>query len=299
MHRECKSVEDCTLVVAMSLLRKVLPQSGKTFMELRKIENWGALREALEDWLSGRQRGNYYKPLGFGESSYQRGAGGLVSGGISGSSTHGNDVRRESERYGYSVVKCFNCGEAGHRSFECKKGNSSIGKQGQGTSPRSPICYNCGKPGHRSPECHDRKVGAPVKRESGPKKILMLRSGGGGSNMAVGLVNGVKANILIDSGAELGSVPRELVPVNAQMCGEVYVRGPVGKEQKCESLMVDFVVGGFHKRVRAIIDDDSRKGATCIIPFNVTDKGENEAFARAIEEYPVREIAEVGVLTRC
>ncbi len=298
MYRECKGVEDCILAVALALLRRVLPQSGKTFLELRKIGNWGELREVLEDWLSGRQRGNYYKPLGFGESFSQRGLGGPASGGYasSGSSTYVSEVRGGSERFG--VVKCFNCGEAGHRAFECKKGTSSSSKPGQGTLPRSPTCYSCGKPGHRSPECPDKKVGTPVKKEGGPKKISMLKTGGRGGNIAVGLVNGVRAEILIDSGAELGSVPRGLVPVNAQMCEDVYVRGPVGKEQKCQSLMADFVVGGFYKRVRAIIDDDSCEGAVCIIPFNVTDRKENEAFAKAIEECPVREIAEVGVLTR-
>lgn len=59
---DCKSVDDCVLVIALTLLRRVLPQSGKTFLELKKINDWGALREALKDWLSDRQKGNFYKP---------------------------------------------------------------------------------------------------------------------------------------------------------------------------------------------------------------------------------------------
>ncbi len=62
--------------------------------------------------------------------------------------------------------------------------------------------------------------------------------------------------------------------------------------------MADFVVGGFYKRTRAIIDDDSRDSAVCIIPFSVTNKGEYEAFSRAIEEYTGGETVEVKVMTR-
>ncbi len=58
------------------------------------------------------------------------------------------------------------------------------------------------------------------------------------------------------------------------------------------------MIGGFYKRVRAIVDEDSQESAVCIIPFTVTDKGEYEAFARAIEEYSGVDRAEVKVMTR-
>ncbi len=47
MCRDCDSIEDCKLTIAMALLRKVLPQSGKIFLELRKIGNWGSLRRLV------------------------------------------------------------------------------------------------------------------------------------------------------------------------------------------------------------------------------------------------------------
>ncbi len=134
--------------------------------------------------------------------------------------------------------------------------------------------------------------------EGNPSKMSKLGVMGSCHNVAMGLVNGVRTEVLIDSGAELGSVPRELVPVNAQMCGEVIVKGSVGKEQKCESFMADFVAGGFYKRVRAIVDDDSHQGAACIVPFSVTDRCEYEAFVNAIEEYMSEERAEMKVMTR-
>ncbi len=60
----CKNLEEGVLAIAMALTRRVLPQSEKMFLEKRVVKNWGDYREALEDWMAGRQKGNYFKPLG-------------------------------------------------------------------------------------------------------------------------------------------------------------------------------------------------------------------------------------------
>ncbi len=78
MCQGCKSIEECMLAMALAVLRRSLPQGGKAFLEMRKISEWGELREALEDWMSGRQRGNFYKPLGSGPSEASRGYRGIV-----------------------------------------------------------------------------------------------------------------------------------------------------------------------------------------------------------------------------
>ncbi len=69
----CKSIGDCRLAIALALLRRVLPQGGKAFMESRKICEWGELRDSLEDWMSGREKGNFFRPLGCGPSENTRG----------------------------------------------------------------------------------------------------------------------------------------------------------------------------------------------------------------------------------
>ncbi len=69
----CKSINDCGVAIALALLRRVLPQSGKAFMETRRVSEWGELRESLEDWMSGREKGNFFRPLGGGPSENTRG----------------------------------------------------------------------------------------------------------------------------------------------------------------------------------------------------------------------------------
>ncbi len=85
-------------------------------------------------------------------------------------------------------------------------------------------------------------------------------------NVAVGLVNGVKTEILIDSGAELGSVPREFVPEGAKLCNEVRVVGYGGVERTQKSFMCEFIVGGYRKVVKTLIQEDGAPGVMCILP---------------------------------
>ncbi len=168
--QNCTTVDECVLAIALALLRRVLPQSGKTFLELRRLDSWGSLREALEDGLSGRQKGNFYKPLGSGEGQFQRGSSSYGGGGYRSGCSESKDC--SGERYTSGLMKCFNCGEAGHRSSECKSksGSGISGRQGTSSyTPRPLVCYNCGKTGHRSIECTMKKVGAPVKKEDAPR----------------------------------------------------------------------------------------------------------------------------------
>ncbi|XP_058766122.1 uncharacterized protein LOC131639659 [Vicia villosa] len=58
-----------------------------------------------------------------------------------------------------SSPRCFNCGEVGHRSFECKKEKAKClkcGKEGHTASnckQKQVTCYNCGEVGHYSMSC--------------------------------------------------------------------------------------------------------------------------------------------------
>ncbi len=62
--QECKTVSDAILAVTLAAARKILPPGGKTFMDSRKITSEQELRDAWEDWMLGRQKGNYFKLLG-------------------------------------------------------------------------------------------------------------------------------------------------------------------------------------------------------------------------------------------
>ena len=69
--------------------------------------------------------------------------------------------------YHCPTVKCYNCGQFGHKSYDCKKrqrvygrgrGGYRNGYGGYGGNYgsgryRDTKCYNCGKYGHKSFEC--------------------------------------------------------------------------------------------------------------------------------------------------
>ncbi len=231
MCQGSKSIEECMLAIVLVVLRRSLPQSGKAFLEMRKIGEWGELREALEDWKSGRQRGNFYRPLGRGPSEASRGYRGTVEK----ESWYGRTGKAHGSGSGdkvgntYGVVTCYSCGEKGHRASEYRRE-----KQCSSYIARVPTCYNCGKVKHKSPECTAKKGTVTVKKEPNPTKMSMLRrtKSRQAENVAYGVVNGVRTKVLIDSGAELKSVPKALVPEGVERCGDVYVRGYGGTEKR-------------------------------------------------------------------
>ena len=76
----CESLEDAVVALAMALTRKVIPPAGKVYLEGKKVQKMEDLREAWETWLSGRQRGNFYKTLmsskmGEGDGAFRGGQG--------------------------------------------------------------------------------------------------------------------------------------------------------------------------------------------------------------------------------
>ncbi len=260
----CESVKECAVAVATALTRNVIPPSGKVFLEGKKMERMEDLRDAWETWMAGRLRGNFYKPIG-------------SSGGRSVSefrrSSFGDDFSTKV-RGGTGFITCFNCGERGHRSVECKKssGNGSVGA-------RPLTCFNCGKAGHRSVRCPNRKVGGVVKKVS---KIVVGEKRKG--NIAWGRVNGVDCRVLVDSGAEVGVVPRAFVGRGAVECGELHISGVNGMTSVHQSTVVEFEVGGLRLAKLVMIDERDAEEVMCIVPFDIASAEESAAFKVAIEE---------------
>ncbi len=171
---------------------------------------------------------------------------------------------------------------------------------GSGFVPRV-TCYNCGKVGDKSTECTVKKNVMNAKKEGAPSKMSVLRSvnkSGKLGNVAIGLVNKVKTEVLIDSGAELGSVPKALVPEGVVLCGDVLVKGYGGSEKNCKSFMCEFVIGSYRKVVRAIRDESEMPGISCIVSFSLTNEEESEAYRCAIQEYVAGESVTMNVMTR-
>ncbi len=101
----CATLEQCVVALATAFTRRVMPQAGRVYLEGKEIGSAEDLRNAWETWMSGRQRGNFYKPR-MGDWGGDRPAMKIE--------------RREGA--GFNVVTCFSCGAKGHRAADCQKG---------------------------------------------------------------------------------------------------------------------------------------------------------------------------------
>ncbi len=282
----CVTLEQCVVALATALTRRVMPQAGKVFMESKKVASMEDLRDSWETWMSGRQKGNFYKPW-MSEFGAER------------------KVYRSEQKDGFGSreVTCFTCGGKGHRSTECNKGKWSAGNNSS-AGARVITCFSCGKPGHRSVDCVNKKVGGAVKREGSGGKVAKLVVEGDKDNVAWGLVNGIKCKVLVDSGASVGVVPRSLLKGNYRDCGELHVADVHGTRKVHRSTVVTFELGGLARSQLAMIDEREGDGVISIVPINLTDSEEIQAFTRAITEYrderktKLSKEAEVKVLTR-
>ncbi len=132
-------------------------------------------------------------------------------------------------------------------------------------------------------------------------------------NVAWGLVNGVRSQVLIDSGDSVGVVPRLLLKKNYRDCGAIHIADVHGNKKVHRSTVVTFELGGLTCSRLAMIDERegdgvisivpmNLDGVISIVPMNLTD--EYQAFTTAIEEYRNSRVveseksAEVNVLTR-
>ncbi len=192
----CESIKECAVAMATAITRNIIPPSGKVFLEGKKMSTMKELRDAWETWMAGRLKGNFYKPIG-------------SLGGRSGSefrrTSNGDDFSTKS-REGFGPITCFNCGEKGYRSVECKKPSGSS-RTGYSSGFRPLTCFSCGKEGHKSTECPNGKVGSAVKKETGVRKVSKIVVGEKRKvNIVWGKVNGTECKVLVDSGAEVGVV---------------------------------------------------------------------------------------------
>ncbi len=212
LFQRCKTVSECIFVLARAITRQYLPNSGRLFLENRQISDKEELREGLDDWLSTRMKGDFFKPVG-----------GRPDGPWS--SKFANNVSEGR------TLTCFNCGKPGHRAAECchRGANSQWGGAGSpnvdrvtstGPKPRVATCFTCGKEGHMSPVCPEK--GKIPKKEPQPARmnpVTINLPSEEKKNVVKGVVSGKEVEILIDSGADYGFVPKSLVP-ETSLCGK-------------------------------------------------------------------------------
>ncbi len=174
-------MEECVFALAMAIIRQVISVGGRTFLENNAVNSIKELREGWCDWVSGRQRGNFYKVLG-------------SSGSEGGRAGRGSRDGSGSSRF---TVNCFNCNEAEHRAVDCKAGRTGSPNvdrlPGAVSRIRQPTCFTCHKEGHKSPDCPLKKVGGPVKKEPVSGRMAPVNKASVGqkekNNVVVGRVN--------------------------------------------------------------------------------------------------------------
>jgi hypothetical protein len=89
---------------------------------------------------------------------------------------------------------CFNCGGS-HRASECK---------------RPPTCFKCGAAGHKSPDCPKNNA-AP-----GRKSVRTVDDGGQRPiSMTEAVINGARADLLVDTGSTVSILPETSFAPNA------------------------------------------------------------------------------------
>ena len=167
------------------------------------------------------------------------------------------EVSRKGEKRQFSPpLKCFSCGQLGHRTPDCPRGRRQEERPrraegpatipGRGPQPaqrsdryREPKCYECGKTGHFSSRCPSRALCAM----SGDEDVEQRRISEDGAVCRDGLVDGVPvADILLDTGCTQTLVHRRLIAPGKETHGSVAVRCAHGDKVSYPTAQVNITI---------------------------------------------------------
>ncbi len=101
-------------------------------------------------------------------------------------------------------------------------------------------------------------------------------------NVVKGKVSGVDVEILIDSGADYGMVPKSLVSKDAY-CGEqCYISGVNKGTVLYELAEVYFELAGVKLRKKVIVDERDKPSPWCLLPLDLGDVGELQVYLNVL-----------------
>ncbi len=145
---------------------------------------------------------------------------------------------------------------------------------------------------NRGPYCPTRGRGGtgtvPVKRETTTGQISPVIEGLPGSqgkkNVIKARVNGLEMDVLIDTGADFGLVPKCVVPENSFDGGECYISGVNEGLVLCRLTRAKFELAGIQLEKEVIVDERENGSPWCILPLDLGNKGEVQAYTKALRE---------------
>lgn len=145
--------------------------------------------------------------------------------------SHGSDSSGNSGGERKVAGACFKCGKPGHRAVDCwQKGSVSVVGSSKsvassgGASSKGIVCYTCGEEGHKSTQCTKVKRERVNPKDGQPKSVRKLWHREERDTVIEGVVNGVDASVLLDSGASITIVPEGMVGPELRTGDHVSVR---------------------------------------------------------------------------
>ena len=107
--------------------------------------------------------------------------------------------------------KCFTCGKPGHTSKYCRQ-TRTVQTSPEAQDRKPIVCYNCREVGHKAPACPKPKNERPRKKEvkvlsEKQPEVKELHD-----NEILVKVQGTDIPVMLDSGATITVLPKEMVP---------------------------------------------------------------------------------------
>ena len=189
---------------------------ARSVLEARVIKSGEDLVRGLQDYLAehGDRLSGKVTVFGVEDAGSQRPTYGVGP---------GTEFRKEGALgNGSGALRCFVCGKMGHKAVDCWHKEKGVPGARAAESDSKIVCYICGVEGHKATTCPGKKE---AQKGANVKQINHVKVEGVEETIVQGRVNGRRANLLLDSGAQITIVPEEMVDRKLRTKEVVSLRG--------------------------------------------------------------------------